>query len=100
MLTGQTLLYFIYVLAGASVILAVESFYVSYSARRVRQVTINRRLKRLGEEEPAEQTLQVLLRERGLTATGDYIFGAVGLNRLYTQSGTTGNPMLFATVFL
>ncbi|RWA76271.1 type II secretion system F family protein [Mesorhizobium sp. M1C.F.Ca.ET.193.01.1.1] len=99
MLTGQTLLYFIYVLAAASVILAVESFYVSYSARRVRFNVINRRLKRLGEEGPAEQTLQGLLRERGLTTTGDYLFGAVGLNRLYTQSGTTGNPILFAALF-
>ncbi|TIQ38104.1 MAG: type II secretion system F family protein [Mesorhizobium sp.] len=100
MLTGQTLLYFIYVLAGASVILAVESFYVSYSARRAKLNVINRRLKRLGEEGPAEQTLQGLLRERGLTTTGDYLFGAVGLNRLYTQSGTTGNPIAFATIFL
>ena len=100
MLTGQTLLYFIYVLAGASVILAVESFYVSYSARRVRHVTINRRLKRLGDEGAAEQTLQGLLRERGLSTSGDYLFGMVGLNRLYTQSGTTGNPILFATLFL
>ncbi|TGV95423.1 type II secretion system protein F, partial [Mesorhizobium sp. M2E.F.Ca.ET.154.01.1.1] len=40
-----------------------------------------------------------LLRERGLTTTGDYLFGAVGLNRLYTQSGTTGNPILFAALF-
>lgn len=100
MLTGQTLLYSIYVLAGASVILAVESFYVSYSARRIKLGVINRRLKRLGEEGPAEQTLQGLLRERGLTTTGDYLFGAVGLNRLYTQSGTTGNPIAFATIFL
>lgn len=100
MLTGQTLLYFIYVLAGASVILAVESFYVSYSARRVKLNVINRRLKRLGEEGPAEQTLQGLLRERGLTTTGDYLFRMVGLNRLYTQSGFTGNPILFATTFL
>ncbi|ESY09821.1 type II secretion system F family protein [Mesorhizobium sp. M0615] len=100
MLTGQTLLYFVYVLAAASVILAVESLYVSYSARYARVGVINRRLKRLEEEGPAEQTLQGLLLERGLTNTGDYLFGAVGLNRLYTQSGTTGNPILFATIFL
>ena len=31
MLTGQTLLYFIYVLAAASVILVVESLYMSYA---------------------------------------------------------------------
>ncbi|WP_095088503.1 type II secretion system F family protein [Mesorhizobium sophorae] len=98
--TGQTLLYFIYVLAAASVILAAESFYVSFSGRRARITTVNRRIKRLQEEAPAEQTLQGLLQERGLTATGDFIFGAVALNRLYTQSGITGNPLAFAAVFL
>jgi len=40
------------------------------------------------------------LRERGLTDKGDFIFGAVGLNRLYTQSGITGNPLAFAAMFL
>jgi tight adherence protein B len=98
--TGQTLLYFIYVLAAASVILAAESFYMSYAARRVRAGTINRRLKRLAEEAPAEQTLQGLLRERGLSDSGDFLFGLIWLNRLYTQSGITGNPLSFATKFL
>lgn len=98
--TGQTLLYFIYVLAAASVILAAESLYVSYAGRRVRIGTINRRLKRLAEEAPAEKTLQGLLRERGLTDKGDFIFGAITLNRLYTQSGVTGNPLAFAAMFL
>ncbi|PBB94784.1 type II secretion system F family protein [Mesorhizobium sp. WSM3862] len=100
MLTGQTLLYFIYVLAAASVILAAESFYLSFAGRRARAGIINRRLQRLGEESPAEQSLQGLLQERGLTASGDYLFGAVGLNRLYTQSGITGNPLAFASMFL
>lgn len=57
MLTGQTLLYFIYVLAAASVILAGESFYLSFAGRRARAGAINRRLKRLGEESTAEQSL-------------------------------------------
>ncbi|WP_027162249.1 type II secretion system F family protein [Mesorhizobium sp. WSM1293] len=100
MLTGQTLLYFIYVLAAASVILAAESFYLSFAGRRARAGAINRRLQRLGEEAPAEQSLQRLLQERGLTATGDFAFGAVRLNRLYTQSGITGNPLTFAAVFI
>ncbi|AZO22366.1 type II secretion system F family protein [Mesorhizobium sp. M1E.F.Ca.ET.045.02.1.1] len=100
MLTGQTLLYFIYVLAAASVILAAETLYVSYAKGRSRAGTINRRLKRLAEEGPAEHALQGLLRERGLTDSGDYVFGAVGLNRLYTQSGITGNPLTFALVFI
>ncbi|TIT29738.1 MAG: type II secretion system F family protein [Mesorhizobium sp.] len=92
--TSQTLLYFIYVLAAASVILAAESLYLSYAGRRVRIGTINRRLKRLAEEAPAEQTLQGLLRERGLTESGDFVFRAIGLNRLYTQSGITGNLLV------
>ncbi|TIU52688.1 MAG: type II secretion system protein F, partial [Mesorhizobium sp.] len=69
-----------------------ESLYLSYAGRRVRVGTINRRLKLLAEEAPAEQTLQGLLRERGLTDSGDFVFGFVTLNRLYTQSGITGNP--------
>ena len=100
MLTGQALLYFIYVLAAASVILAGESFYLSFAGRRARAGAINRRLKRLGEETTAEQSLQGLLQERGLTGSGDFSFGAIGLNRLYTQSGITGNPLAFAAVFL
>ncbi|RWB79167.1 MAG: type II secretion system F family protein [Mesorhizobium sp.] len=98
--TGQTLVYFIYVLATASVILAAESFYLSFASRRARVGLINRRLQRLGDEAPAEQSLQSLLQERGLTASGDFIFGAVALNRLYTQSGVTGNPLAFAAMFL
>ncbi|WP_245492325.1 MULTISPECIES: type II secretion system F family protein [unclassified Mesorhizobium] len=54
----------------------------------------------MAEEAPAEQTLQGLLRERGLTDSGDFVFGFVTLNRLYTQSGITGNPLAFAAMFL
>ena len=100
MLTGQTLLYAIYVLAAASAILAAEAFYLSYAGRRARMGTINHRLKRLTEEAPAEQTLRGLLRERGLSETGDFAFGAIALNRLYTQSGITGNPLAFAGMFI
>jgi tight adherence protein B len=100
MLTGQTLLYLIYMLAAASLILAIEALYASFAGRRARVGTINRRLKHLAEEAPAEQTLQGLLRERGLTESGDFAFGAIWLNRLYTQSGITGNPLAFAAMFL
>jgi tight adherence protein B len=98
--TGQALLYLVYVLAAASAILAAEALYVSYSRRRARAGVINRRMRRLEERAPAEQTLQVLLRERGLTTQGDFAFGAIGLNRLYTQSGITGSPIVFAAMFL
>ncbi|RVD15707.1 type II secretion system F family protein [Mesorhizobium sp. M4B.F.Ca.ET.017.02.2.1] len=100
MLSGQTLLYFIYTVAAASVILAAEALYLSYASRRSRAGVVNRRLKRLADEASAEQTLQGLLRERGLTDSGDFLFGLVGLNRLYTQSGITGNPLAFAAIFL
>ncbi|MGX5839498.1 type II secretion system F family protein [Mesorhizobium sp. ArgA1] len=98
--TGQALLYFIYMLAAASVILAGEALYLSFAGRRSRSLAVNRRLKRLAGEVPAEQTLQGLLRERGLTDSGDFLFGLVWLNRLYTQSGITGNPLTFAATFL
>jgi tight adherence protein B len=100
MLTGQTLFYLVLVLAAASAILAIEAVYVSYAGRRARTGTINLRLKRLAEEAPAEQTLKGLLRERGLSETGDFAFGVIALNRLYTQSGITGNPLAFAAMFL
>jgi tight adherence protein B len=98
--TGQTLLYVIYVLAAASAIMAIEAVYVSYAGRRAKSGTINQRLKRLAEQAPAEQTLKGLLRDRGLSETGDFAFGAIWLNRLYTQSGITGNPLAFAAMFL
>ncbi|RWE58812.1 type II secretion system F family protein [Mesorhizobium sp.] len=98
--TGQTLLYFIYVLAAASTILAGEALYFSFAKRRSRVSTINRRMKRLVDDVPAELTLQGLLRERGLTDSGDFLFGLIGLNRLYTQSGITGNPLSFAATSL
>lgn len=100
MLTGQALLYFIYMLAAASVILAGEALYLSFADRRSRLVSVNRRLRRLTDEVPAEQTLRSLLRERGLMDSGDFLFGLVWLNRLYTQSGITGNPLSFAASFL
>lgn len=100
MLTGQELLYFIYALAAASVILAGEALYLSFAGRRAAVGAINRRLRRLSDEVPAERTLKNLLRERGLTESGDFIFGMIGLNRLYTQSGITGNPLTFAGIFV
>ncbi|TIW00182.1 MAG: type II secretion system protein F, partial [Mesorhizobium sp.] len=100
MLTGQALLYFIYAVAAASVILAGEAFYLSLTSRRSRFAAVNYRLRRLADEAPAEKTLKSLLRERGLTESGDFVFGFVWLNRLYTQSGITGNPLIFAAVFL
>ncbi|MDX8469329.1 type II secretion system F family protein [Mesorhizobium sp. VK23B] len=100
MLAGQALVYFIYVVAAASVILAGEAFYLSLAGRRSRFAAVNHRIRRLADEAPAEKTLKSLLRERGLTESGDFVYGFVWLNRLYTQSGITGNPLIFAAVFL
>ncbi|TGR83596.1 type II secretion system F family protein [Mesorhizobium sp. M2D.F.Ca.ET.223.01.1.1] len=100
MLSGQALLYFIYVVAAASVILAGEALYLSLTRRRSHVLAVNHRLRRLADDAPAEQTLHSLLRERGLTDSGDFISGFVRLNRLYTRSGITGNPMTFAMSFL
>ncbi len=99
MLTGQTLFYLILALAAASAILAIEAAYLAYSRRRAKAGTINHRLKLLAEQAPAEKTLQNLLQERGLTADGDFAFGILWLNQLYTQSGVTGSPMAFGLVF-
>ena len=99
MLSGQTLFYLVLVMAAASAILAIEALYISFAAQRAKAGTINRRLRRLADEAPAEQTLQNLLRERGLTADGNFAFGAIRLNQLYTQSGITGNPLAFALSF-
>lgn len=99
MFTEQSLLYFVYVLAAASAILAIEAIYISYAGRRAKTGVINRRLKRLSQDGGAERTLQTLLRERGLNENGDFAFGAIRLNRLYTQSGVTGNALMFAATF-
>jgi len=100
MLTGQALLYFVYMVAAASVILAGEAFYLSLAGRRSRRVAVNHRLRRLADDAPAQEALQSLLRERGLTDSGDFLFGFIWLNRLYTQSGITGNPVTFAASFM
>ncbi|WP_244620180.1 type II secretion system F family protein [Mesorhizobium sp. NFR06] len=86
--------------AAASVILAGEAFYLSLTRQRSHRASVNHRLRRLADEAPAEQTLQSLLRERGLTDSGDFVSSFVWLNRLYTRSGITGNPMTFAISFL
>ncbi|MCR4264846.1 type II secretion system F family protein [Nitratireductor sp. ZSWI3] len=99
MLTGQTLLYTVYVLAAAAAILVIEAFYLQFARRRARNGTINRRLRRLADDTPAEQALKGLLRERGLNEAGDFASGFIALNRLYTQSGVTGSPLAFMLMF-
>lgn len=99
-MTSQTILYAIYALVAAAGILVIEATYMSLTANRRRQSTINYRLKKLTEDQPAEHTLRLILKERGLSETGDYSYGLVALNRLYVQSGVRGNPATFALGFL
>ena len=98
--TGQTLLYFVMCSRPPRRFSPVRPCIFPLSRRRSQVSTINRRMKRLVDDVPAELTLQGLLRERGLTDSGDFLFGLIGLNRLYTQSGITGNPLSFAAKFL
>ena len=98
MIGPETILYVIYALAAATAILLVEVLYVQVIARRRRR-EINRRLKLLATEAKPQEALRTLLKERGLTASGDYLFALLWLNRLYAQSGVTGNPFAFFAMF-
>lgn len=95
----QLILYGIYALAAATAILVIEALYLQFVAGR-RQGAINRRLARLSEDVSQQENLRKLLRERGLTDSGDYASRLVWLNRLYVQSGIAGNPLVFFAWFL
>lgn len=95
----QLIIYAIYALVVAAVILLIEAVYLQFVAGR-RKSHINRRLARLVENASQEDNLHNLLRERGLTESGDYASKVVWLNRLYVQSGIAGNPLMFALWFL
>ena len=96
----QTLLYLVYVLVAAAVIIVVEMIYSKFSRRWAHTGSINYRLKKMRTGPESGDTLQTILKERGLDSKGDFAFGAVWLNRLYTQSGWTMNPVAFASTFL
>ena len=95
----QFLIYTIYALVAASVILLIEALYLQFVASRQKRA-INRRLSGLARDVDQKQNLQKLLRDRGLSATGDYRLGIVWLNRLYVQSGIAGSPIVFLSWFL
>jgi tight adherence protein B len=98
MATEQLILYFIYALVAGSVILLIEAGYLQLVAGRT-QKAMNRRLVKLTDEVSQQANLQNLLRERGLSATGDYRWSVLWLNRLYAQSGVHGNPLVFLAWF-
>lgn len=100
MFTTQTLLYAVYVLAAASAILLIEAVYLAASRKSSRDKTINRRMRILSDDESNSEALQNLLEERGLSKQGDYTFGIIALNRLYTQSGVSRRPIEFVAIYL
>ena len=95
----QLIIYAIYALGAATVILLIEALYLQFVAGRQKRA-INRRLARLTGEVSQQETLRNLLRERGLSDSGDYVSGLVWLNRLYVQSGIAGRPLVFAGWFV
>ncbi|HZY48425.1 MAG TPA: type II secretion system F family protein [Devosia sp.] len=99
-LPPDTIRYLVYALAAAAAILVVEVLYLQLVRRRNRGA-VNRRLRKAAEGEvQAQDNLKQLLRERGLTESGDYLLGLIWLNRLYAQSGITGNPLVYLARFV
>jgi tight adherence protein B len=94
-LPPDTIQYLVYALAAASAILVIEVLYLQFVERR-NKGAVNRRLRQAASGEgEAQDNLKQLLRERGLTEGGDYLFGLIWLNRLYAQSGITGSPLVY-----
>ena len=99
-LPPDTIRYLVYAMAAAAAILVVEVLYLQLVRRRNRGA-INRRLHKEAQGDgQAQDNLRQLLRERGLTDSGDYLFGLIWLNRLYAQSGITGNPVVHFVRFV
>jgi tight adherence protein B len=92
--------YIVYAFAAIAAVLFAEAFFLQFLAGR-RKRAVNRRLQSIANDgNDNEGALRNLLRERGLSETGDYVFGLVWLNRLYAQSGITGNLARYFGVFL
>ncbi|HXX49676.1 MAG TPA: type II secretion system F family protein [Xanthobacteraceae bacterium] len=92
-------IYLVWLFVAISAGLAAEAVYLTgFSAASYRR-RINRRLMLSKERSDREAVLVELRRERGLTASGDYRFGLIALNRLILQSGLTlGLTRLFVIV--
>jgi tight adherence protein B len=80
-------IYFVYVLAAASVVLFVEALYLVFFSAQSYRSRINRRLRLMEGEPDRESILVQLRRERGLTRGGLYSLPVLSLNRLVLQSG-------------
>ena len=84
----------IYTLIVASVILTVEAIFIYMSRKKHYKGSINRRMNTLEKSDNPEIALRKLLEERGLDNSGEYILNFVSYNRLFLQSGMTGNPVV------
>jgi tight adherence protein B len=100
MFSQQTLAYAIYVLIVAAVVLAVEALFLYFSSKQRYRGAVNRRLKRIESSGGVEAALQSLLQERGLDASGNYLYSLAFYNQLFLQSGMTGNPLVYLASFL
>lgn len=100
MVDQQLLTYGIYFLVVTTVILVVESVFVSFRARQLYRTAVNHRLGYQAKEPNPEAVLAKLRKERGLDESGNYRYALVALNRLFLQSGTTGDPLAFFAKFL
>jgi len=99
MFSQQTIAYAIYVLIVAAVVLTVEALFLYFSSRQHHRGAINRRLKRIESSGNIEDALQSLLQERGLDASGNYLYPLAFYNKLFLQSGMTGNPLVYLASF-
>ncbi len=82
-------IYLVWLTIALSAGLTVEAVYiVCHSATNYRS-RINRRLMLLQDQSDRESVHIELRRQRGLTRSGEYRLGLVGLNRLILQSGLT-----------
>jgi tight adherence protein B len=82
-------IYLVWLFVAISAGLAFEAVYLlGFSAASYRS-RINRRLMLSKDRTDRESVLIELRRERGLTASGNYRFDLVSLNRLILQSGLT-----------
>jgi len=83
-------IYLFYLLIGLSAAMLAEGAYLLFYNKASYRKNINRRLKVIDNSKTDRESVLVQLRrERGLTASGDYMLPLVNLNQLLLQSGVT-----------
>lgn len=82
-------IYLVWLFVAVSAALGFEAVYLLCFSTASYRSQINRRLMLSKDRTDRESVLIELRRERGLTASGNYRFDLVSLNRLILQSGLT-----------